>query len=48
MYEVETIFDENIYIRILTDGEYYYLDDGSNCYKQFNTFESAEDWAMHM
>ena len=47
MSEVCAIYNEDKCLRIMTDGEYYYVDDGYCC-QRFNDYESAEDWAMHM
>ena len=47
MSEICTIYSEYRPIKIMTDGEYYYVDDGY-CYECFDDYESAEDWAMHM
>lgn len=39
--EVMTIYSNNGAVRIVTDGEYYYIQNGG-CYEKFDDLESAK------
>lgn len=43
MYEIECI---DGVVRILTDGEYYYVESGYGT-QRFSNYEDAKDWAMN-
>lgn len=47
MSEVMTIYSNNGVVRIVTDGEYYYIQNGS-CYERFDDLELAKEIAMSL
>lgn len=47
MSEVMMIYSNNGAVRIVTDGEYYYIQNGSY-YERFDDFESAKETAMSL
>ena len=47
MSEVMTIYSNNGAVKIVTDGEYYYIQNG-DCYERFDSLESAKEIAMSL
>lgn len=47
MSEVMTIYSSNGAVKIVTDGEYYYIQSGS-CYERFDDLESAKETIMSL
>lgn len=47
MNEVMTIYSDNGAVRIVTDGEYYYIQNGG-CYERFDDLELAKEIAMSL
>jgi YHS domain-containing protein len=47
MSEVMTIYSNNGAVKIVTDGEYYYIQNGG-CYERFDSLESAKEIAMSL
>lgn len=47
MNEIMIIYSNNRAVKIVTDGEYYYIQNGS-CYERFDDLESAKETAMSL
>ena len=47
MSEIMAIYSNNRVVKIVTDGEYYYIQNGG-CYERFDSLESAKEIAMSL